>query len=583
MTDGTRQKRLLWNDPSVVVLCGIALLATIAIIGLQTSRRRGVYDPETVGIFDRLFLFQDYPTSWLLMAMLLVAMVPAVQQAGSRLARWFGENPGIVATLSIVLLAAGARFAYMAHPLAMDETAAYMQSEAFAAGALLGRLPAPLMDWLVVPGFQAHFFQVSHQTGEVASAYWPGFALLLTPFVAAGVPWLCNPVLGGLSVWAVQRMARKLTGSVEVAGTAALFMLASAAFVVNAISFYSMTAHLLSNAVFVLLLLNPSPRRALAAGAIGGLSLTLHNPVPHLLFAVPWLLWLLFQKDRVRLCTAVAIGYLPWVVIVGFAWHLFTLSLVPVAADGTVTAEIGPIAELNRQLAAIFRLPDGELLDARLVGLAKLWLWATPAMVLVAVAGYWRFRRDWRFQLLFASAALTFIGFLFVPVSQGHGWGFRYFHSAWFVLPLFAAATVATPSGSGNSAQRSRSNILGRYAQGAALGGLLVLTPFFVWQVHGFIAGHLAQLPATDHGRPRVVIINPYTGYYAQDLVQNDPFLRDPVIRMITHGRQEDEAMMSEYFPDLVLLSHSYRGSVWGYADDAAATPSSNFAVGRDE
>ena len=66
-----------------------------------------------------------------------------------------------------------------------------------------------------------------------------------------------------------------------------------------------------------------------------------------------------------------------------------------------------------------------------------------------------------------------------------------------------------------------------------------------------------------------MIIISPFMGYYAQDLVQNDPFLREPVIRMITQGRQADEAMMAMYFPDLVLLSRTYRGSVWGVRDPA--------------
>jgi len=247
-----------------------------------------------------------------------------------------------------------------------------------------------------------------------------------------------------------------------------------------------------------------------------------------------------------------------------------------------ITSEIGPIAEMKRQLVAILRLPGSELLDSRLVGLAKMWLWAAPAMVLLALVGFWRNRQDLRFQLLLASALLTFVGFLFVPVSQGHGWGFRYFHSAWFVLPLFAAAAIAGPSGSGVSGGAARSGIVGRYVQGAALGGLLVITPYFVWQVHGFIEAHLAQLPSSDHGRPRVLIISPFMGYYSQDLVQNDPFLRDPVIRMITHGRKNDEAMMARHFPELELLSRDYRGSVWGYTDDAMAE-SPGVAVRSDE
>lgn len=579
MTDAIRPRRLLWNDPPAVALCGLALLVTIAMVALQLSRRSQIFDPESVPIFERLFLFLDFPASLLYVVALLLAMVPAVQRAGSGLARALGKNPSLSALVTFGVLAVGARYAYLAHPLAMDESAPYMQSRIFASGALVGRFPVALVDWLVYPQFQGFFIDISRQSGEVTSAYWPGFALVLTPFTAAGVPWLCNPALGALTVWVMHRLALATTGLIEAAGTAVLFTVASAAFVVNSISFYSMTAHLLCNAIFVLLLLKPTPLRTLAAGTVGGLALTLHNPVPHILFAVPWLLWLMVRRDRLRLGLAIAAGYLPWVIVAGFGWHHLTESFVPVAPDGTITSAIGPIAEMKRQLFAVLRLPDAMVLDARMVGLAKVWLWAVPAMIPLAAIGFWRRRVDWRFQLLLASAVLTFVGFMFVPVDQGHGWGFRYFHSAWFVLPLFAAAAVRSPSVS----EPAPWNALVRYVQGAAVVGLLVITPFFAWQVHGFISAHIAQLPAADLGQPHVVIINPGSGYYSQDLIQNDPFLRDPVAYMVTHGRKQDERMMARYFPGLVLLSRDYHGSVWGRPDRSGVNESAaSFLVDGD-
>jgi hypothetical protein len=563
--------RLLWNQPSVVGICSVALLVTAAIIAFQNLLRSGDIGRGPTPIFYALFLFQDYVGSFLYVGVLLVGLVPAVQRPATAIAHRLGSHPALVATAVCLCLAAGSFWVYQAHPLAMDESTPYMQAQVFASGALLGQLPPELLDWLVFPPFQNYFIQVSHQTGQIASAYWPGFALLLTPFMALGIPWLCNPVLGGLAVWTIHRLTLQLTESTEAAGAAVLFTLASAAFVVNSISFYSMTAHLLCNAVFALLLLRPTVPRAAAAGLIGGLALTLHNPVPHMLFAVPWLMWLAFQPDRRRLIPAIAAGYLPWVMIVGFGWHRLLQGL----GEGTTSAAAAnggnPFAVAISSLAGVFKVPGATQLTDRLIGLAKLWIWAAPLLLLVACAGFWRFRRDTRFRLLLASAVLTFVGYLFVPLSQGHGWGFRYFHSAWFVLPILAASVVTGGSGKAAGDARPARGPLGRYALATALGGLLVMTPFFLWQVHSFIQEHLAQVPAAERGRPRVVIIDPYMGYYAQDLAQNDPFLRAPVIRMITQGRDNDMAMMARYFPDLVLLSKSFRGTVWGYAYDASA------------
>ena len=91
------------------------------------------------------------------------------------------------------------------------------------------------------------------------------------------------------------------------------------------------------------------------------------------------------------------------------------------------------------------------------------------------------------------------------------------------------------------------------------------MTPFFAWQVHDFIGKHLAQLPQSGPGVPRVVIVDPTGGYYSQDLVQNDPFFRNRVVLLTSHGLRKDEQLLARHFPGLVLLSSGARGSVWGY------------------
>jgi len=83
-------------------------------------------------------------------------------------------------------------------------------------------------------------------------------------------------------------------------------------------------------------------------------------------------------------------------------------------------------------------------------------------------------------------------------------------------------------------------------------------------QVEEFMARHLAQRPAAASGEPRVVIVDPSRGFYAIDLVQNDPFLRGRILTFVTRGRAADEAMMAARFPELRLLASDARGSVWG-------------------
>ena len=148
--------------------------------------------------------------------------------------------------------------------------------------------------------------------------------------------------------------------------------------------------------------------------------------------------------------------------------------------------------------------------------------------------------------------------------------------NAWTVLPLLAAATIARPDGSGAGTDERSLGSIARYMHGVALASLLILVPYFTWQVGAFMRDHLAQFPVAETGVPRVVIVTRGFGYYQQDLVQNDPFLRDPVVVMLSRGRTEDEHMMARYFPGLVKLSSDHRGSVWGYSkSDEGGSPGS--------
>ena len=522
--------------------------------------RSDVFDPEGVAIFWRLFILDDYWAALIMVPVIMLAVAPPVQAAALVVASWIGDHPRVIAVVTFVVLAFGARLVYHAHPLSMDEYSPWLQSYAFAAGRLTGQIPPQLVDWVVPAGFQGYFINVSHETGRIASAYWPGFALLLTPFSALGIPWLLNPVLGGAVVLLVYSVTRRLSASSEAAGLAVLLTLASQAFTINAISFYSMNAHLLLNLVFARLLMDLTASRAFAAGAVGSLALVLHNPVPHLLFAAPWLIWLFMVLGDRRAGIAMLCGYLPLCLTLGLGWSV--LSTHWFGGEMLVRDNQDFVVYWLAKLDHVFRLPGKAILYARLAGIAKIWLWAAPGMLILAVWGAWKHRRDSFVLLLALSALSTLAGFLFVPFDQGHGWGFRYFQSAWGVLPVLAA--LASGSREDEVDGCSNSGLIDVRKLGAAfallwlvVGGVLRMA-----QVNAFVSGHLAQLPAPDYGPAPVRIVNPANGYYAFDLVQNDPFLRGSLI-FSTHGRERDAAMMQANFPGLVCVLSLYRGQVW--------------------
>lgn len=530
----------------------VCLLAFGHALYLRLSTR----NPFHVPIFDHLFLVQDLPAAGLWLGILAAAVALAFWPATERIrlfVGWLGRRPWQLAALVAPLLAVASVGVYHDHPLSMDESSARFQAGLFAAGRIWAELDPQLLPWLIPRPFQSFFFTTSQETGWVISAYWPGFALLLAPFVWLGVPWLLNPLLTAASLPLLRHTARGLYGDEEAAGWAMLLALASPQLLVNGISYYSMAAHLLLNLAFAALLLRPTPRRALAAGAVGSLALVLHQPVPHFFFALPWLAWLGLARERRAAFWVLLAGYLPLSLALGVGWAgLRAFIHTPVAeAAGTAAAKGWTIGGIALGGLRLFALPTPSLLYDRLVGTEKLFLWAVPGLPILALLGFLWLRQNTGVRLLAASAVCSFVGYLFVPLDQGHGWGFRYFHQAWAVLPLLAAGALTSRPA------------WGRLVGILALMSLLLGTALRFHQVDAFITRHLAQRPPLEPGVPQVCFLNTRRGYYAIDLVQNDPLLRQPVLMLDSQGKAADTWLVERLAPNARLVYDNGFDTVW--------------------
>jgi hypothetical protein len=549
-----------------LLLIGATVTTAILLWTHQMRLRGDLHGLSTV--FFVLFAYNDYPGAVCALLILAGALFGFRYLPARRIVQCAGDQPLVIAVISALLLALGTLVIYHNHPLAMDEYAAYFQSRVFAAGHLHGRFPAGLLDWLIPPGFQNYFLNVSRAAGSVAEAYWPGFALLLTPFMWAGVPWLCNPVISALTLLVIHRLALEMYDDREAAGFALLLTIASPVIFANGISYYSMPAHLLANSVFALLLVRPTPLRAAAAGVVGSLALTLHNPVPHMLFAAPWLVWVATRRRGMRLFPSLIAGYLPLCVLLGLGWFLFSGHLL---REGLVSAA-GPAAPLHRlqHMLETFSLPDATVVLARLIGIAKTWVWVVPGLMILAAAGAVRWRQDAWCRLFTASALLTLLGYFLVPVDQGHGWGYRYFHSAWMALPLLATGALFRPARIRSEAS-SHSRLFEDGETRSFVATCLLLTLVFgvgfrAWQLEDFMARDLSQVPQYTGTERRIVILEGSHSFYGGDLVQNDPWLRLNEIRMYSHGAAADERMMAQYYPELHKVYADRYGTVWSRA-----------------
>lgn len=486
-------------------------------------------------------------------AILLQSRIPSLGPAIEKL----GQKPWFLILPMWILLCIGALTVYRNQPLSMDEYSAWFQGQIFAAGQMSGRFPPELLDRLIPKGFQGHFLTTNHVTGAVATAYWPGFSLLLAPFAALGIPWACNPTITAVSLYVLWRIAGELQGSDNTGqGWALLLAAGSPCIWANGISYYSMPTHLLLNLVFTWLLLQPTPRRLLLAGLTGSWALVLHNPFPHTLFALPWIVWLLCQKRGWLKVGWLALGYLPLTLLLGVGWMLFQRELVaamqPITGHATVSGNLAHrIVVMSKSLLNHFRWPGDTLVLNRTAGLAKLWLWSTPLLPLLAWQGA-RIGGDPRLKPMAAAALLTFFGYFIIPFDQGHGWGYRYFHPAFGLLPLLALpALVGAPK------------TLTRVVAIAAIMSLVLATSLRGFQINDFMQQHLAQMPPTGPQEARQIMFFRPTGYYAHDLEQNDPWLRGKRIMIEMQDQEQDEALLQRYFPGTYTVEENRHGRTY--------------------
>jgi hypothetical protein len=525
-------------------MVGVSLCA-LCVAYFYLLDRVGFSSAHFSPIFRFLLINYDSGAAWLALVICLLAILWNRPAPILRLVDCFGKYPHIVALAGTALIASGAIVVYHNYPLSMDEYAAVFQSKIFASGQLFAQLPRGLVDWLVVRGFNGSFLVASAETGRAIECYWPGFSLLLAPFEFCGVPWLCNASLAGFATILIHRITLQITGDRRAAGWAVLFTVASGAFVADALSYYSMQAHLTANLLYVALLLRPNMWRVVAAGLIGSLALILHNPLPHTLFAVPWLVAMATDRNKRPFLLPLTLAYLPGV-IVGFGWFLLRTDI----GSGTQG-----VSAVNGIASGLLAWPNYTLLNMRAAALAKMWLWSVPCVFLFALLGRLAHRDNIHVRLLMQSVVLTFVGYLLVRFDQGHGWGYRYFHSAWGAIPILAGCAMT-----GRSDAERR---LASFAGAVALLNLVVVVPFQMHEVNQVISQHLAQLPPPKRPGNNVYFIHPLAGFYVADMVQMDPLLRTRDLMLVSRGRELDDRLILQNWPGAVRIPSGRPADQW--------------------
>jgi len=305
-----------------------------------------------------------------------------------------------------------ARYGLDAFPNSGDEIAYVMQAQTFAQGRLWVDTP-PLIE-----SFRLyHFFDVGQKW---FSPYAPGWAMVLAPAAALGIPlWIVSPSIGAATLSTFFVLARRYVGR-ESAWLGVLLLGVSPFFILNSASYFSHSLTALCGVTFALFGLRYIERGeiwcAVATGVCLGL-MGLTRSQNAAIFVVPFAVTLAMTPKR-------RIG-LVWL---GLGGAPFAAALL--AYNGAITGNpLLPVADVHRSE------PVGQL-SLRSVRetarhFADLYIWTSPVLVfgymLAFVSAIRRLRLDFTDWIM----PVTIIFFFFFSGSGGQQYGPRYYFEGW--------------------------------------------------------------------------------------------------------------------------------------------------------
>ena len=501
------------------VRLALALTAAVGVFGLVARHDMlvwGLVRPGPVNVYFRLYaLHEPVPLLLLLGWTIVTALVVRGRTRGAAgdamIERMRAPSARVVAALALVVFGVALATWYGVHHatlLTMDEFTSDFQARIIARGKLEATIPAEWQPY--VEALSPVFTAYQGLAGNWVSQYLPGYALMKTPFLLLGLGAVLNPLLSARSVVLLAAIARRLWPDEGLRPWLALgFFVTSSELLMTAGTGYSMPAHLALNLLWLWLYLRGDARSWGWALAVGVLALGLHNPMPHALFVAPFLIRLLREKRWQRAGAAViayGLGSALW-----FSWLRMANPLARPDGPGLFT---------------MFAWPNRLAFWLQTTHVSLLMTWHAPLFGVLAVIGIAQVRRfDPVLRDVALGVGLTLGFYLFFPLTQGHGWGYRYAYQVLGSLSLLAAAGAPSLVAAAG-ARRAQWLLAGSFAL-----AVLVQVPLRFAQGERFIRPYAAAYRHVLAKPVDVVVVHADSVWYGRDLIRNDPFLRDqPVV-----------------------------------------------------
>lgn len=505
--------------PSWTVRAPMAWIGAVAVLLLVCGAARLAH--PAFGLADLFLWEQDLPVAVLTAALMLVLRfvglrpLPALG-VGAASGPW--RIAAVIAVLAGTVAMAGWALVCRRYPLSMDEFLATFDAAIFRQGHLSALVPEAWRGFMRT--LQPQYMLYVPDGASWTSAYLPVNAMVRAAFERLGSPALAGAAWAVLAIAAVFGVARRLwPARPDAALLAALLLASSSQFLITAMTPYANAAHLALNMAWLWLFLRGGRVGHAGAAGVALLACGLHQVVFPPLFAGPFILelWLARRWRPALFHTLVYAA-------IGLFWISYWRLMLPAGPPATGAADVGAGYFQARVVNLLTHVdPAGWGLMAK--NLLRFTVWQNPLTVALALWGGWAaVRAGGLLRAVVLGMAATVLLMTVILPTQGHGWGYRYLHGFLGGLCLLAAyAWIGLTQGQG-AEERRRGWTLAVVCVGFSL---LVLLPVRAWQVRGFIAPYAEAYAAIARADADVVAVDATGMFYAEDLVRNDPWLRN--------------------------------------------------------
>jgi hypothetical protein len=404
---------------------------------------------------------------------------------------------------------AGSHVILNGHLLSMDEWTNDFHGRMLATGNLVATLPP---EWAPFgSGLQPIFvrFEPSSQTWH--SEYLPVYSALRAVGHRLHVSDMVNPALAVGTLVSLSIVVRRIWPSEPALPVlAALFLAASPQFLINSMTAYSMPADLCLNLIWLALFLHRTTLTLALAPWLGIAALGVHTSLPHALFVFPFLLRIVWER-RWKTATYFALVYGAGCVL----WYLWLAHFHPAVVSGG--GSLGPRGGgqsvlLMFSLGLLASWQPLALSVLFLVGMAR-WRSMPPVLRDLAVGFF---------------ATILFYTILF-PADQGHGWGYRYAYS------VLGSLVVIAIHGWVSARPSPDVGPLHVLVGASLIFAIVVQFPLRSIQIQQFVAPFARAEFLVQSSPASIVLVDRLAGWYAQDLVRNDPWLTNSPKVMFSH------------------------------------------------